>query len=148
MPRAATPAAQPCRGECTEASVHAHDSARAPQIQISLTEVLEEMGPLEVLPGSHRSQPATAATASQLPQPLPVGVGDAVVYDAALRHRGGANRSRQPRVYFYVSVMAPDGCCPVGLPFTIQPDEAACASLTSRGVDASPCADSKSQGIR
>ena len=61
-------------------------------------------------------------------------LGSVVIYDARAWHRGGANKSGKPRPLYYLTVVD-DGCAPpMGLPYTIEPSEVACFSLSPKGV--------------
>ena len=82
-------------------------------MKVAASAVSAAMGPIEVVPGSVHSPPDSAHAATALPLPLPVGAVN--IYDARLWHRGGKNRSQQPRMLFYVTVVG-DGPPPAGLP--------------------------------
>lgn len=73
--------------------------------------------------------------ASPLPLPLPRGA--VLLYDTALWHRGGANRAKgktpKERPIYYITVLSEHGDPPAGLPFTIEPHEAACFGLAAEG---------------
>lgn len=90
-------------------------------MKVAASAVSAAMGPIEVVPGSVHSPPDSAHAATALPLPLPVGAVN--IYDARLWHRGGKNRSQQPRMLFYVTVVG-DGPPPAGLPYTEGPGPA------------------------
>eukprot|EP00965_Chrysotila_dentata_P108619 3587918-Pleurochrysis_carterae.AAC.1 len=74
------------------------------------------------------------------PTPVAMRRGDVFIYDAALQHRGGANKSPRSRLVYYLALMpAFRGSLPLGLPYTIQPEDAGCALLTTAGVDLRSC---------
>ena len=91
-------------------------------------------GPIELVAGSVVSAPSAVERAAALPMPLPRG--SVLLYDSRIWHRGGANqpgRGRE-RPVWYVTLLGAHGMPPAGLPYTIEPDEAACMHLTPRGV--------------
>ena len=126
-------------------------------------QVSAEMGPIELIPGSHLAGWLAAegggeggggggrgggggggggggdgdGSGALLAIPIPRGA--ALLYDTRLRHRGGANRARKRRPVFYVTLLAAAGHPPSGLPYTIEPDEAGCAVLRPAGVDLALC---------
>ena len=122
--------AQPLHTD-TAQSASPHE-ARALKLQLGgAADISADMGPLEVVPASVHSPPTSAKTAAALPLPLPQG--SAVVYDTRTWHRGGKNRSRQPRPIYYLTVVG-SGAPPAGLPYTIEPTEVGCFLLTPTGV--------------
>jgi ectoine hydroxylase-related dioxygenase (phytanoyl-CoA dioxygenase family) len=69
---------------------------------LAVDDFTAENGATEVLPGSHRwdTQTATGAVELRGPQPKPVlmKAGSCLVFSGILIHRGGANRSKSPRL--------------------------------------------------
>ena len=68
---------------------------------IYLQDLTEEVGPLRVLPGSHRAEdPPGQGAADSLPgeQTVHAKAGDAVFFDAGLLHAGGRNASGRDRL--------------------------------------------------
>eukprot|EP00466_Bigelowiella_natans_P019713 jgi/Bigna1/136970/aug1.37_g11678 len=63
---------------------------------IPLTDVTLEMGPTQLLPGSHRINVLEICWKSE-PMRLDVDAGTAIIYDARTLHRGLGNRSNVPR---------------------------------------------------
>ena len=115
----------------TDTSSHVRHEARALKLQLGVTDITRDMGPIEVVPGSIHSPPDNAESAITLPLPLPLG--SALVYDSRVWHRGGSNLSRQPRPVYYVTVVG-EGAPPAGLPYTMEPEEIGCFRLMRRGV--------------
>lgn len=66
-----------------------------------LDEVDDRSGPTVVLPGSHRARAAAVAEHSTEPHPdevaVPLGLGDALLFNSSLVHSRGRNRSGRPR---------------------------------------------------
>lgn len=66
-----------------------------------LDEVDERTGPTVVLPGSHRARTAAVTEHSTQPHPdevpVPLGVGEALLFNSSLVHSRGRNRSGQAR---------------------------------------------------
>ena len=99
------------------------------KVQLALVDVTEDMGPLEVVPGTHKtnvfgsmidSMPGTASP-PVLALPLRVRPGDATLYYSSLQHRGGANRGHRSRPTFHIAVVGGDGefGAPTGMPYTV-----------------------------
>lgn len=67
---------------------------------IYLQDMTEEMGPLRVIPGSHRWEDKVAKGSEPHPEEVlvPVPAGSAVFFDAGLFHSGGPNRSIRNRL--------------------------------------------------
>ena len=101
------------------------------------------MGPLEVIPGSHRASSGDAWDAARvsnkvqlsdlesgaggrtaaagdpaLAVPLIVGPGDVTLYWATLQHRGSAHTAQGERPTFHIGLIG-DGAPPTGVPFTL-----------------------------
>ena len=162
------------------------------KVQFGATSIDTRMGPIEVIPGTHHvggrwaadaqegymdgrvfddeeaeerwgtHGSETAAHVSHQPLPIPIPEGALLVYNSAIRHRGGANRSKKKRAVFYITLARPtcdvatdaasgevtsagsesstshpfrgNACCPLGLPYTIQPEDAGCALLYEDGL--------------
>ena len=114
--------------------VHRPSEAGAIKLQLASRRITPAMGPIEVVPGSTDVPPSRAEDASPLSLPVPAGA--AIIYDSALWHRGGANRARKSeRRVYYVTLLDAVGHPPAGLPYTIEPAEAACFALGSNGVE-------------
>ena len=74
---------------------HSDNAARGLTFMLPLEAIRCDMGPTEVLPRSHASWAAFPTTRAL--SCGPVETGDALVFDARLLHRGGANGSRARR---------------------------------------------------
>lgn len=130
--------AQPLHTDTAQARTLWQQGIESPcyKVQLSADIVDAAMGPIEVVPGSVRDPPL--ATRSTTPLPLPLPAGAALVYNTQLWHRGGAHTAHKPRdAVFYVSVLTDrvGAQPPAGLPYTIEPDEAACYTLTHQGAE-------------
>ena len=116
------------------------------KVQLALVSVSADMGPLEVIPGSHlspaggvheagrsrpgggrgggrgggapREAPASAADAVA----IEVEPGDVTLYDASVLHRGGRNSATRSRPTFQIS-LAGEGAAPTGIPYTVFVDD-------------------------
>ena len=136
-------AAQPLHSD-TDGSATSRE-ARTFKLQIGTVNTSEAMGPLEVVPGSHvwasAAGPVPAADSRTVALTAPPGA--VVVYDARLWHRGGANKSRRKRPVFYITVIAPGGRVPGGLPFTVHPEDAGCFVLTEGGLEDRFCREGR-----
>ena len=122
-------AAQPLHTDTDTTQLH---EGRALKLQLATTDITEEMGPIEVVAGSVRSPPTSAADAS--PLALPMSQGSAVIYDTRAWHRGGANSSPRHRPIYYLTVLGQGSIPPAGLPYTLEPSEVGCFLFTLRGV--------------
>ena len=129
--------AQPLHAD-TDGGVRPRE-ALAFKVQLAASRVTAAMGPIELRTGSGRGEAvdggggeAVDAQSRALPVPLPAG--SILLYDTRLWHRGGANRSKRRRPVFYVTVLGPRGAAPAGLPYTIEPEQAAGYALDAAGV--------------
>jgi hypothetical protein len=86
---------------------------------------------------------AAAAAAAASPLPVPLRRGSLLVYDSRLTHRGGANTSPHVRGHTYEFTLLGEGPPPAGLPYTIEPDEAACFALGPDGLRHAPWVSGK-----
>ena len=92
--------------------------ARMLSVGVALQDVTEEMGPLEAVPGTHRSKKRVppSKTCRKLCRRMTCGAGDVVAWDSSAVHRGSSNRSTRARAMLIVSFTnAVDGkSCPSG----------------------------------
>ena len=69
---------------------------------LAVDDFTEANGATEVIPGSHLWDMKTATDAAELrgpaPEPMLIKAGSCIVFSGILIHRGGANRSRAPRL--------------------------------------------------
>ena len=122
-------------------------AARAVSIQLQLTDTTAQphMGALEVMPGSHRPDAASArpdhiaravaeptAAAGVLPVAVPAGT--CTLYSSRLWHRGGANRSDRERTFCFLTVSEPDAPAPAGLIHTMEAEDVGAWRLDHRGL--------------
>ena len=131
--------------------------ARTLKVQLALVPVREDMGPLEVVPGTHRDHRvptesrrghhsrgshssamgeqgrAETSNAAVLALPILVEPGDTTLYWASLQHRGGANSGSSPRPTFHVAYIA-EGGAPTGIPYTVLVDDIIAMYDPARGA--------------
>ena len=98
--------------------------AAALKIQLALVEVTGEMGPFEVIPGSHRERMGGGAQpdSPMLAHRIIVQPGDVTLYWSTVQHRGSANIGSRPRPTFHIAVIG-DGAAPTGMPYTVRVDD-------------------------
>ena len=79
---------------------------------IAIHEATSKNGCLEVIPGSHKMQIDLVPGGGQITQewcdthtwlPVPLGVGDVLIFGSHLAHRSGPNRSTSPRAMLYAT---------------------------------------------
>jgi ectoine hydroxylase-related dioxygenase (phytanoyl-CoA dioxygenase family) len=92
--------------------------ARAIKVQLALAHVTADLGPLEVVPGSHVREVAAGGAEAAAAVPVLVTPGDVTVYDSTLQHRGGANIGTRARPTFHVAFIG-EGAAPTGIPYTV-----------------------------
>jgi len=87
---------------------------------VALQETPFELGPTEFCVGSHVDADAHSALREGAPSreaiPAPLPVGAAVLFDARIAHRGGANRSTRHRAFLSLTFANPRGSAPVIVP--------------------------------
>ena len=110
-------------------------------MQVALVNVTADMGPFEVVPGSHLPPPPPAPGTARgadaafgaggggvgsapptLAVRVLVGPGDVTIYSTNVQHRGGANTARRSRPTFHIAVIG-DGAGPTGIPYTVLADD-------------------------
>ena len=123
--------AQALHADTAPAKMRACEAATL-KVQLALVQVTGDMGPLEVVPGSHlrhsssEGNNSVAAEADEpvLALPILVRPGDVTIYWSSLKHRGGANADAagSVRPTFHMAAIG-EGGAPTGMPYTVLVDD-------------------------
>ena len=113
------------------------------KVQLALVDVDQDMGPLEVVPGSHHhgrhakrraaggptgDAPAAVRAVVGADDPpamalrLLVQPGDVTIYWSTVQHRGSANVGVRARPTFHIAAIG-EGAAPTGMPYTVLVDD-------------------------